>query len=225
VLEEGRAVPAEPTDPGARTLVGCGHSWAGQEVRIVDPEARTARPDGHVGEIWVRGPSVARGYWNRPDETEATFRAQLADTGAGPFLRTGDLGFVQDGELFVTGRIKDVIIVRGRNHDPRAIEETVQSVHPGLRPGHGAAFEATRDDRPGVVVVQEVDRRCRGLDVGRVVADVRQAVAERHQLQVHDVQLLEPGSIPKTSSGKVRRHACRVEYDRGGLRPWKGKDG
>ena len=166
-------------------------------------------------------PSVAAGYWDRPEETEQTFNARLADTGEGPYLRTGDLGFVRDGELFVTGRIKDVIIVRGRNHYPQDVEETVQAVHPGLRQGCGAAFEETRDGRPGVVVVQEVDRRCRGLDVRQLAADVRQAVAERHEVQLHDLRLLEYGSIPKTSSGKVRRHACRLEYDRGGLRPWK----
>jgi acyl-CoA synthetase (AMP-forming)/AMP-acid ligase II len=219
-LEEGRAAPANPGE-AERRLVGCGRPWLGQEVRIVDSEACTVRPDGHIGEVWVRGESVAAGYWGHPEETEQTFRARLADSDAEPYLRTGDLGFVRDGELFVTGRIKDVIIVRGRNHYPQDIEETVQAVHPALRKGCGAAFEETRDGRPGVVVVQEVDRRGRGLDVARLVADARQAVAERHEVQLHDLRLLESGSIPKTSSGKVRRHACRLEYARGGLRPWK----
>jgi acyl-CoA synthetase (AMP-forming)/AMP-acid ligase II len=221
-LELGRALFSGPEGQDAKTLIGCGDARLGQELRIVDPESRVQRPDGHVGEIWVSGPSVAKGYWNRPNETEQTFRARLAETGEGPFLRTGDLGFVADGELFVTGRIKEVIIIRGRNHYPQDIEETVQSVHPALRRGCGAAFEAERDGRPGLVVVQEVERRARGLDVGALLADVRQAVAEKHELQVHDLLLLEPGSIPKTSSGKVRRHACRLEYDRGGLRRWKG---
>ncbi len=221
-LELGEAVPAGP-GKDARTLVGCGQPRPELEVCIVEPESRVGCPDGRVGEIWVRGPSVAQGYWSRPDETERTFRARRADTGAGPYLRTGDLGFLSDGELFVTGRIKDVIIVRGRNHYPQDVEETVQSVHPGLRRGCGAAFEATRAGRPGLVVVQEVDRRCRDVDVGKLVADVRQAVAERHELQVLDVALLEYGSIPKTSSGKVRRHACRAAYDRGTLRRWKGQ--
>jgi acyl-CoA synthetase (AMP-forming)/AMP-acid ligase II len=188
----------------------------------VDPEARRACLDGDVGEVWVAGPSVAAGYWGRPDETEQTFRAFVADTGEGPFLRTGDLGFVAEGELFLTGRIKDVIILRGRNHYPQDIEETVQSVHPKLRRGCGAAFEVVRDGRPRLVVVQEVERRCQDLDVARLVGDVRQALAERHEVQMHDLQLLEYGSIPKTSSGKVRRHSCRQEYEGGSLRRWKG---
>jgi acyl-CoA synthetase (AMP-forming)/AMP-acid ligase II len=221
-LEQGRAIPAAG-DPGARTLVGCGRPWLDQQVRIVDPESRLPRADGVVGEIWVAGPSVARGYWNRPTETEETFRARLADTGAGPYLRTGDLGFVQDGELFVTGRIKDVIVIRGRNHYPQDIEATVQAAHPGLRPGCGAAFEVAREGQTRLVVVQEVDRRFRQADAAQAIGDIRQAVAERHELQVYDVVLLEYGSIPKTSSGKVRRASCRADYESGGLRAWKGR--
>jgi acyl-CoA synthetase (AMP-forming)/AMP-acid ligase II len=191
-------------------------------VAVVDPESRRRLPDGAIGEIWVRGPSVAQGYWNRPEETERTFQARLADTGEGPYLRTEDLGFVLDEELFVTGRIKNVIIVRGRNHYPQDVEATVQSVHSGLRPGHGAVFEVGGDGRARLVVVQEVDRRCRLLNVSELVGGIRQAVAERHDLQIHDVRLIEFGSIPKTSSGKVQHHLCRVGYERGTLRPWKG---
>jgi acyl-CoA synthetase (AMP-forming)/AMP-acid ligase II len=222
VRMEGTSMPTQSRGHATRLLVGCGRQWPGQEVRIVDPESAMLRPDGRVGEIWVAGPSVAAGYWGRPEETERAFRARLADTGGGPFLRTGDLGFVQDGELFLTGRIKEVILIRGRNHYPHDIENTVQAVHPGLRPACGAAFEVTSADRPRVVVVQEVDRSCRKLDVARVVGDIRQAVAEGHDLQVHDVRLLEYGSLPKTSSGKVQRHLCRAGYERGTLRPWKG---
>jgi acyl-CoA synthetase (AMP-forming)/AMP-acid ligase II len=205
-----------------RTLVGCGRTWPGQDVRIVDPDARTPCADGRAGEVWVAGPSVAAGYWGRPAETAETFRAHLADTGEGPFLRTGDLGVLHGGELFITGRLKDVLVLRGRNHHPQDIEETVQSVHPKLRRGCGAAFEVERDGRARLVVVQEVERRCRDLDVERLVGDVRQAVAERHEVQLHDLVLLEYGSIPKTSSGKVRRHACREGYVGGTLRRWKG---
>jgi acyl-CoA synthetase (AMP-forming)/AMP-acid ligase II len=221
-LEQGQAVEAAPEAGGLRTLVGCGRPWLGQEVAIVNPEARVGCPDGIVGEVWVRGPSVTAGYWNRPDETARTFRAGRQDTGEGPFLRTGDLGFVRHGELFVTGRLKDLLVIRGRNHYPQDIEATVQAVHPALRAGGGAAFETGPDGQPRLVVVQEVDRRGRGIDVARLLGDIRQVVAERHELQLHDVQLLEPGSLPRTSSGKVQRYACRAGYERGTLRRWRG---
>lgn len=221
-LEQGQAVPAG-AEPGARALVGCGWPWLGQEVRIVDPVLQLPQPDGTVGEIWISGPSVAQGYWNRSTETEDTFHARLADTGAGPYLRTGDLGFVQNGELFVTGRIKDVIIIRGRNYYPQDIEATVQAAHPDLRPNCGAAFEVMRDGQTRLVVVQEIDHRRREIDTARLVGDIRQAVAEQHELQVHEVVFLEYGSIPKTSSGKVRRLSCRSGYENGELRTWKGK--
>jgi acyl-CoA synthetase (AMP-forming)/AMP-acid ligase II len=188
---------------------------------IVHPESMVHQRPGQVGEIWVAGPSVADGYWDRPDETERTFRAYLRDTGEGPFLRTGDLGFVEGGELFVTGRLKDLIVIRGRNHYPQDIEQTVQAAHPGLRAAGGAAFETCKEGTPLLVVVQEVERGARGLDAARLLGDARQAVAERHDLHLHDLQLLEPGSLPKTSSGKVQRHLCRLGYERGTLRKWK----
>jgi acyl-CoA synthetase (AMP-forming)/AMP-acid ligase II len=215
-----KSAPPTVLTVNGQLLVGCGRTWPGQEVCIVDPETRVKLPDEQTGEIWLRGPSVAAGYWNRPEETAEAFDARRADTGDGPYLRTGDLGFLRGGELFVTGRAKDVIIVRGRNHYPGDIEETVQSVHPGLRPGCGAAFEVTRDGVPRLVVVQEVERRCRELDVGQLLGDVRQAVAERHDLQLFDLVLLKYGGIAKTTSGKVRRHACRAEYEGGTLRRW-----
>jgi acyl-CoA synthetase (AMP-forming)/AMP-acid ligase II len=203
---------------GSRTLVGCGGPELETRIVIADPDSRVACPAGQVGEIWVASPSVAGGYWNQTEETTRTFRAYLADTEEGPFLRTGDLGFLRDGELFVTGRLKDVLVVRGRNHYPEDIEATVQAVHPALRPGGGAAFQTGPDGQPRLVVVQEIDRRARGLSLAALRGDVRQAVAERHDLQVHDVQFLEPGGLPRTSSGKVQRHACRAAYERGSLR-------
>jgi acyl-CoA synthetase (AMP-forming)/AMP-acid ligase II len=221
-LEQGRAVRVARAETGAVPVVGCGRPWLEQEVCVVEPESRVRLPDGSVGEIWVRGPSVARGYWNRPDATEETFQARLA-TGDGPYLRTGDLGFIHDGELFVTGRTKDVIVIRGRNHYPHDIEATVQGANPALRPGCGAAFEVARDGQARLVIVQEVERRFRATDAAQLAGDVRQAVAERHELQVYDVVLLEAGSIPKTSSGKVRRARCRAAYASGELRTWKGR--
>lgn len=207
-------------ESGNKTIVGCGQFSEGIEVQIVDTESRLKLSSDRIGEIWIRSESTAKGYWNRPAETEETFHAVLADTGEGPYLRTGDLGFIHDGELFVTGRIKDVIIIRGRNHNPLDLEQTIQSVHPGLRKGSGAAFEYTVDDRIGIVAVQEVDRKVRDFNVNHVLEDARHAVAEHHQLQLHDLVFIEYGSIPKTSSGKIRRATCRQDYLRGGFRRW-----
>ncbi len=221
-LEQWRVAEAPPEAPDARTLVSCGRPLVDQRVEIVDVETHTACPNERVGEIWVAGPSVAQGYWNRPEETEHTFRARLDGTGEGPFLRTGDLGFLSGGELYVTGRLKEMLVIHGRNHYPQDIEATVQSLHPAFRAGCGAAFEINGEGQPRVVIVQEVDRRSRGLDMKELVGDIRQAVAERHELTVADVQFLEPGSLPRTSSGKIQRHVCRDGYERGALRQWRG---
>lgn len=220
-LERGQVEPVSADAPNARALVGCGRPWLGQELAIVQPETRQRCPAETVGEIWVRGESVAQGYWDQPAETERTFRAFLAD-GEGPFLRTGDLGFFEGGQLFVTGRLKEVLVIRGRNHYPQDIEATVQSLHPSLRPEGGAAFETGADGHPRLIIVQEVERRAREVDLARLTGDLRQAVAVRHDLQVHDVVFLEPGSLPRTSSGKIQRHACRAGYERGTLRRWRG---
>ncbi|HET7286928.1 MAG TPA: non-ribosomal peptide synthetase, partial [Pyrinomonadaceae bacterium] len=204
-------VPAGATDEDASSLVGSGRTWLGQEIRIADPVSlRECRP-GVIGEIWVAGPNVAQCYWNRPDETAETFKAYIADTGAGPFLRTGDLGFMQDGGLFVTGRLKDLIIVRGRNYFPHDIELTAESSHANLRPGGGAAFSVDVSGEERLVVLHEVDRH-HDSDLTAVIAAIRQAVAEEHELQVYAVALLKPGSLPKTSSGKIQRHACRARF-------------
>jgi acyl-CoA synthetase (AMP-forming)/AMP-acid ligase II len=203
-----------------RPLVGCGRPWHGQRLAIVDPESRQPCPDGQTGEIWVHGPSVAAGYWNRPEATAETFGARLAD-GDGPFLRTGDLGLVDQGELFITGRLKDLIIIRGANYHPQDIEATVERSHPALRPGCGAAFSTEPAGEEVLVVVQEVERECRkGLDVRGVLHAVREAVAAEHGLRVHALVLLRTGSIPRTTSGKVRRRACRDQLCAGTLEVW-----
>ena len=148
---------SSPAERSARTLVGCGRSEVGTRIAIVDPETRTECGAGRVGEIWVAGASVAQGYWGRTRETEETFAAHLGDTGEGPFLRTGDLGFIRDGALFVTGRLKDMIIVRGLNHYPQDIEATVERSHPALRAGCGAAFPVDVNGEERLVVVQELE--------------------------------------------------------------------
>jgi amino acid adenylation domain-containing protein len=202
----------------ARRLVSSGGPRAGQRLAVADPETGAELPPGRVGEIWVRGPSVARGYWGRTEETARTFGACL-DTGEGPFLRTGDLGFIEDGELFVTGRLKDLIILRGRNHYPQDLELTAERSHGALRPGGGAAFAVDLEGEERLVIVCEVERRrgLRDLEMEEVAAAVRRAVAEEHEVQVHRVVLLRAGTLPKTSSGKVRRHACRAGFLAGSL--------
>ncbi|HEX8109874.1 MAG TPA: fatty acyl-AMP ligase [Kofleriaceae bacterium] len=206
----------EPGVPGSM-LVGCGQSWLGQTIEIVDPETRVRCPPGQIGEIWVRGPSVTKGYWRRPRDTQETFGARL-EQGRDAFLRSGDLGVVHDGELFVTGRVKDIIIIRGRNHYPQDIEATVQRSHVALRADCGAAVAVEIDGEERLVVIQEVEREHLGqLDTKALIADVREAVASQHDIFVHAIVLLKPGAIPRTSSGKVQRHACATAFMAGQL--------
>jgi amino acid adenylation domain-containing protein/non-ribosomal peptide synthase protein (TIGR01720 family) len=203
----------------SRELVSCGLGL--QTVLAVDPESGDPCSPGRVGEIWVVGPSVAQGYWERPEETVATFGARLAD-GTGPFLRTGDLGFISEGEVFLTGRLKDLIILRGRNHYPQDLELTAERSHADLRAGGGAAFAIDLAGEERLVIVHEVARHAvAGMDAGKtgeIAAAVRQAVAVEHEVSVAEVVLIRPETLPRTSSGKVRRRACRDLYLQGGLR-------
>ena len=210
------AIPLKKGDP-TRTLVGCGQSLENQESIIVHPETFTRCLPNEVGEIWIAGPSVAQGYWNRPEETKRTFQAYLAESGEGPFLRTGDLGFLKDGELFVTGRLKDLIIIAGQNHYPQDIELTVEQSHPSLRPGSCAAFSVDVAGEERLVIVAEVERHHQPPYMKEVVQAIRRAVVEDHELGVYAVSLLKPGSIPRTSSGKLQRHACRTNFLAGSL--------
>jgi 8-amino-7-oxononanoate synthase len=215
-LEKHIAVEVSPDAAGSRRVVGCGRSLRDQDVVIVHPKQRVACGEGQVGEIWLRGPSVAQGYWQRSSDTRRTFRAHLADSREGPFLRTGDLGFLRKGDLFVTGRLKDLIIVRGQNHYPEDIERTVQSCHPALRPAAGAAFAVDTEAGQRLVVVQEIERR--GAANSAVAIDaIRRAVDIEHGLIVGNVVLIRAGSIPKTSSGKIQRHSCRRAFLAGTL--------
>ena len=192
----------------AKRLVSSGQTILDQRIAIVDPETSTERAPGETGEIWVSSKSVAQGYWNQPDETERVFRARLAESGDGPFLRTEDLGLMMDGELYVTGRLKDLIIIRGRNHYPQDVEQTVEESHPALRPGCGAAFSVDAADEERLVVVQELDRN-RDSDADAAIRAICDAVAERHELEFYAVVLIGAGTLPKTTSGKVQRRACK----------------
>ncbi len=222
-LAEGRAIA--DAGPEASTMIGCGTTLPDQQIVVVDPTSLKPCAPGSIGEIWVTGPSVARGYWAKSEETERTFQARLADGGQGPFLRTGDLGFFHEEELFISGRLKDLIILRGRNVYPQDIELTVEQSHPALRPGCSAAFSLDLEGEERLVVVQEVDPRKLPESPTEVASIVRQRLAEQHEVQLHALVLIEPGSIPKTSSGKIQRHACRAGFLSGDLRSvwtWQG---
>ncbi|WP_019548889.1 fatty acyl-AMP ligase [Streptomyces sulphureus] len=197
-------------------LVSCGAPARGTRVRIVDPVTRTVCPPDRTGEIWINGPCVAAGYHGRPVETEETFRARLAgseDEGTEPHLRTGDLGFVHEGELYVTGRLKDVIIRKGRNFYPQDIELSAESAHAGLRPNCAAAFSVDDGESERLVVAVETDGRVlRSVGAGELRQDIREQIWDGQRLQVDDVVLIRRGALPRTSSGKVQRRACRQRY-------------
>jgi len=214
-LAHNRVEIASQSDKDAQILVSCGHVQPDEEIVIVDPESCSRVQSNSIGEIWITGPSVARGYWQKPDETHETFDAHLAD-GRGPFLRTGDMGFLHDNQLYITGRIKDLIIIRGRNHYPQDIELTVERSHPALRPGCCAAFSIDVNGEERLAVVQEVDTR-KNPDPRDIVQAIRRAVAEEHDLQLYAVALIKPHTIAKTSSGKIQRRTCRDEYLNGKL--------
>ncbi len=200
----------------AKTLASCGVSFGGQRLTVVNPETAVECSTGEVGEIWVAGPSVAGGYWNQPDVTAHTFQAQLAGNGQETFLRTGDLGFLHDGELYVTGRLKDLIIIRGLNHYPQDIEQTAELSHAALRPGCSAAFSLEVESEERLVLVQEIQRNRTASDQ-EIVDAIRQRVAEEHEVQVYAVALIRQGTIAKTSSGKIQRNACRRAFVAGKL--------
>jgi len=213
-LKDNQIVEAEKDSENYQELVGCGHVWQEMEVKIVDPESCLECGENQVGEIWVSGSSIAQGYWQEAEKTIATFQAKLANTtDKTNFLRTGDRGFLRAGELFITGRIKDVIIIWGRNHYPQDIEYSVQQSHQALRLDCGAAFTIEIDNQEKLVIVQEVERTYLGkFNVNEVFSAIREAVALHHALQVYAIALIKPASILKTSSGKIQRHACRHAF-------------
>jgi acyl-CoA synthetase (AMP-forming)/AMP-acid ligase II len=256
-LERDRVAPASPDGHPARVLVGCGRPWQDEKILIADPESSTLCAAESVGEIWVSGSNVAHGYWHRPEETDRAFHAYVAETGEGPFLRTGDLGFFAGGELFIAGRLKDLIVTGGRNHYPEDIEQTVESSHPAVRPGCCAAFGVDQGGQERLVVAVEADRGYRpgvpprtgqapvprpapedhAVGVSEespggsflsghedILAEaIRRAVAEQQDLRVHTVLLLKPGSLPRTSSGKIQRHLCRAGFLAGTLSAATGR--
>src|SRR5574341_203226 len=217
-LGRNKVLPAQRGSADSVTLVGCGRASLDEQIIIVNPETRTACEEGEAGEIWLAGPMVAKGYWGLADETEDAFCAYLADTGAGPYLRTGDLGFLdEDGELFITGRIKDLIIVAGRNHYPQDIEQTVEHSSPAVRAGNCIAFSVDANGEEQLVVVFQIERQYRDGEVEALVKTVRRAITERHSIGPHDIVVVRQ-PMPKTTSGKLQRWACRADYLAGRLR-------
>jgi acyl-CoA synthetase (AMP-forming)/AMP-acid ligase II/acyl carrier protein/GNAT superfamily N-acetyltransferase len=215
LLERGLVGP--PTsEADARRLVGSGRPLGATELVIVDADGRRRAAPAEVGEIWVAGDSVTAGYFARPDATEATFGARLM--AGGPYLRTGDLGFLRDGQLYVTGRSKELIIVRGRNLAPQDVEATVEASHPALRSASSAAFSLEDGGEEVLAVVAEVERTsARALDTDAVVSAVRAAVAAEHELELGVLALVAPVALPRTSSGKTRRGAARERLVQGRL--------
>ena len=217
-LAEHRVVEVDDrAGQSSQALVGCGEPWLGQEVAIVDVETRRRLPEHQVGEIWVRGSSVAKGYWNRPENTRLDFQATIEGDEPKTYLRTGDLGFLSDGNLFVTGREKEMIIVRGRNLYPHDIELSVTRSHPALATGAGASFAVEADGEERLVVVHEVDRQYRNGDLDDVIRCARRAIVDDHELDPQAIVLIRMASLPRTTSGKVQRNLCRQQFLDGSL--------
>jgi acyl-CoA synthetase (AMP-forming)/AMP-acid ligase II len=214
--EQHRVLECHSSEHDVQTLVGCGSAAAEHKLVVVNPETLIRCAPDEIGEIWVSGPSVAQGYFGLADETKAIFSAFLANTGEGPFLRTGDLGFVRRGQVFVTGRRKDLIIIYGRNHCPEDIEATVSESHPLLRGMCTAAFSAEIDGGERLVVLQEFERHQRDW-IPEFRRRIQQAVTEKHDIHIYDLAFLSLGGIPKTSSGKIQRQICRERYLSGSL--------
>ncbi len=211
-LRQNRAISAV-NGADSQTLVSCGRTLPTQKVVIVDPETLIPCRADQIGEIWITGNSVAQGYWNQPEQTELTFQAHLADQSGATYLRTGDLGFLQNNELFVTGRLKNLIIIRGRNYYPQDIEWTVDQSHPSLQSGNSAAFSVKAMGEERLVIVREIDRHDRSpVLLDQIIAAIRRAVVEHHDLEVYAVMLVKFGSLPKTSSGKIQHFACQEAF-------------
>lgn len=223
--ELGRGRSVDAGGPGACRLVGCGRGWGDDEVAVVDPDTGMPVADDVVGEIWVTGPSVARGYWNRPAESEQCFAATSPARPGRRFLRTGDLGFLRGGELYITGRLKDLVILNGRNYYPQDIESTVVGLHPAFRPS-AAVFADDELQEGRVILVQEVyPTRAGQLDVRAATELVAREVGAAHDIRLSEIYFTT-SRLPVTTSGKIRRRACREAWRAGLLRPVRpGGDG
>jgi acyl-CoA synthetase (AMP-forming)/AMP-acid ligase II len=215
-LKQHRVTILPERTPGGIQLVGCGHVALGQRVAIVDPESAALCPENTVGEIWVHGPSVAQGYWRKPAESAESFGVLVASSGPARFLRTGDLGFIHNGELYITGRLKEMIIIRGLNHYPQDIEMTLERCDPACAVGSRVAFALESDGGERLAVAVELEAHA-GHDFPRLASVIRREVQQQHELAVELVLFARRGLLPKTSSGKPQRSRCRADFLAGQL--------
>ncbi|MGB8324050.1 MAG: fatty acyl-AMP ligase [Candidatus Acidiferrum sp.] len=215
---DGRVTPVETGRVG-RKVVSCGELVGDTKVAIVNPTNLTKCRGDEIGEIWVSDRAVAAGYWNQPVKSQEIFNAFLKDTGEGPWLRTGDLGFLQNGELFVSGRLKDMIIIRGANYAPQDIEWVSQKCHPAVETAESAAFPLTIDGEESLGVVQELNRKDHPstIEFEEVAAKIREQISLEFEVRAYAVALVRRNTIPKTSSGKIQRRACRAALLDGSL--------
>ena len=210
-LKQGRVAPVEAGRAGAHTLVGCGHALPEEKIRIIDTDTLAPCEPDRIGEVWVSSARVAVGYWNKPEATEATFRGFVAGTGEGPFLRTGDLGFLFEDDLYIAGRLKEMIIVYGRNYYAQDIEAAAAGSHPHLGSA-AAAFAVTRAGAEQIVIYHELKPDLDAPDIEAISQAVRQAVAQTLELPLHAVVLVEAGGLPRTPTGKLQRYQCREQF-------------
>lgn len=231
-LSHGIVETTLPNTSNSLPIVSCGKSWLEEDILIVDPDTWEISLPNQIGEIWVSGPHISPGYWNRPDENEITFNQQLAspsvNSSKAGYLRTGDLGFMLDEQLFITGRLKDLIIIRGVNYYPTDLEYTVSKAHPAMRP-IGAAFSMPGTPEEQIVVIHEVHKQAlKEYKPEEIFLHIQDAISREHNLNLHAIQLVQPGSIPRTTSGKIRRKACRKAFENGELNvlvSWDSKSG
>jgi len=212
-FQNNLVVTSSEKKAGFSPIVSAGKPWLDEEIKIVNPHSLKSCFSDEVGEIWVSGLSVGKGYWNAQKQTKETFFAYIKDTGEGPFLRTGDLGFLEGEELFITGRLNDVMVFWGLNHYPQLIEKTVEACHPALKPNCTAAISVKLEGEDRLIIVQEIERSYRNkLDFDEIVEVIRWSVFEKYMVDVYGIVLLKTGTIPKTSSGKIQRHACKIKF-------------
>jgi len=216
-LQKNMVIESSERNKESKTLVSSGQIKDIQKLRIVDPETFEICLPHQIGEIWVSGSSVAKGYWNKPAETATTFGARITGSDEGPFLRTGDLGFQFEGDLFITGRLKNLIIVNGKNHHAHDIEKTVEHAHAWIQPSGCAVFSIENSGMEQVVIMAEIQHKVIE-NKQEIIKAIRKAVSEQHEIPVFDIRLTLPGSIPRTTSGKIKHYLCKQNYLSGTLK-------